>query len=111
YVKGPDRKWGYNGEAIPFPDVYPMMEVPAGGYANPAAPVRKALDAFNACFTTVVRKLDEAWSKGDAKALNAAITGMFELGGLAAPLYGFTVPGTSQTYGPTFEFDPQPAAA
>jgi hypothetical protein len=103
YVKGPTGHWGYTGKAIPFPDVYPMMEVPAGGYHNPAPPVTRKLDAFNAGFTGVVKNLDTAWANGQEHALDNAITGMFELAGLAEPLYHLAVPGTSQTYGPTFE--------
>lgn len=107
YVKGSNGEWDYKGDPIPFPDAYPMMDVPAGGYVDPAAPVTEKLDAFNARFTSVVQNLDTAWANGDDRALNDAITGMFDLYGLATPLYGFTVPGTSQTYGPTFELDPQ----
>jgi hypothetical protein len=110
YVKGPNGHWGYTGKAIPFPDVHSMMEVPAGGYHNPAPPVRKKLDAFDAGFTAVVENLDTAWANGAQHALDDAIAGMFELAGLAEPLYGLAVPGTSQTYGPTFELDTRAAS-
>jgi Ferritin-like len=106
YVKGPNGHWGYTGKAIPFPDVHSMMEVPAGGYHNPAPPVKKKLDAFNAGFTGVVKDLDTAWAKGEQHTLDDAIAGMFKLAGLAEPLYRLAVPSTSQTYGPTFELVP-----
>jgi ferritin-like protein len=104
YVQGPGGKWDYTGEPIPFPEVAPMQEVPKGGYPAPAPEVANALLAFDAAFTSVVNGLNAAWTGGGNDALNAAIGTMFGLEQLAAPLYEMTVPGTEETYGPTFEY-------
>jgi hypothetical protein len=104
YVQGADGKWDYTGEPIPFPEVAPMQDVPKGGYQNLSPEVVQALLAFNVGFTSVVNGLQAAWKCGDNIALNNAIGTMFDLGQLAAPLYEMTVPGTAETYGPTFEY-------
>jgi ferritin-like protein len=104
YVQGAGRKWDYTGERIPFPAVAHMHEVPRGGYRDPAPEVAKALLAFNDAFTSVVNGLNAAWTGGGNNALNDAITTMFGLAQLAAPLYEMTVPGTEKSYGPTFEY-------
>jgi hypothetical protein len=82
------------------------MEVPAGGYPDPAPEVVAALSAFNASFSSVVDGLQSAWSGGGNDALNNAIGTMFSLGGLAQTLYAIPVPGASEVYGPTFEYVP-----
>jgi hypothetical protein len=104
YVQTPDGSWSYSGEAIGYPAVAPMMEVPQGGYPDPAPDVAKALHAFNAAFSSVVDGLQAAWSGGGNDALGNAIGTMFGLEALAVPLYATTVPGTQETYGPTFEY-------
>jgi hypothetical protein len=81
-----------------------MQEVPKGGYPAQAPEVTQALLAFNVGFTSVVNGLQAAWRGGDNLALNDAIATMFDLQQLASPLYEMTVPGTEETYGPTFEY-------
>jgi hypothetical protein len=102
YVQGS----GYSGESIPFPEVALMQEVPKGGYPNAAPEVAQALLGFNVAFSSVVDGLRAAWTSGDNDTLNDAIRTMFALGQLAKPLYAMTVPGTEQTYGPTFVYAP-----
>jgi hypothetical protein len=104
YVQGPDGGWDYTGEPVPFPAVAPMQEVPEGGYPDPAPDVTQALLAFNTAFSAVIDGLQAAWAGGGNAALNAAIGNMFGLAALAKPLYEMNVPGTQDTYGPTFEY-------
>jgi hypothetical protein len=104
YVQGPDGTWSYSGEPIPFPAVEPMQEVPESGYPDPAPDVAQALLKFNTGFSSVVDGLQAAWAGGGNDALNDAIGDMFGLAALALPLYTMTVPGTQETYGPTFEY-------
>jgi len=33
-VQAPDGTWGYTGDPVPFPDVFPVAKVPAGGYGS-----------------------------------------------------------------------------
>ena len=104
YVQGPDGKWGYTGEPIPFPAVAPMQVVPKGGYPDPDPEVATALLDFNKAFSAVVDGLQNAWKGGGDDALNDAIGTMFGLAPLAQKLYAIPVPGTQETYGPTFEY-------
>ena len=83
-----------------------MQEVPEGGYPDPAPDVAQALLAFDTAFSSVVDGLQAAWAGGGNDALNSAIGNMFSLAALALPLYAMTVPGTQETYGPTFEYVP-----
>ena len=114
YVQGPNGTWDYQGEAIPFPEVALMQEVPEGGYRDPAPDVARALQDFNEAFSSVVDKLQDAWNGGGNDALSnpktGAITAMFgDLGSFAGKLYDMPVPGTKYTYGPTFQYVPAPS--
>jgi hypothetical protein len=104
YVQGPGGKWDYTGDPIPYPAVAQMQEVPKGGYPDPAPDVARALLDFNKAFTAVIDGLQAAWESGSNDDLNKAIGTMFGLAALAGPLYEMPVPGTQDTYGPTFEY-------
>jgi hypothetical protein len=94
--------WQYTGGAIPFPDVYPMSPVPAGGYQNLSAQVAAALQAFNTQFQAVLQGLEAAW-RGDLHGLNNAISAMFNLPALATAIMQFPLPdGSGGVYGPDF---------
>jgi rubrerythrin len=95
YVKT-DTGWSYSGAAVPFPTVYPLMEVPIGGYPHPPAGEL----AFNQQFTQLVNTLQQAWNTGGSEgntSLSNAIGMMPNLTSLAAPL-------AQQNYCPTFEY-------
>jgi ferritin-like protein len=104
FVKGSDGKWGYTGPPpIPFPDAYPMAQVPAGGWSNAAPDVRAKLDAFNATFTSLLEDLEAAWKNGDSGKLGDAINTMFDLPGPAQELMQIPLPNPSDgNYGPEF---------
>jgi hypothetical protein len=89
--------WKYQGEPIPFPDVYPMAEVPPGGY--PA----QSRD-FDVQFSAVLNSLQSAWAKGSQDDLSNAITSMFNLGDLATALMKQPLPGGHGNYGPDFRY-------
>ncbi len=96
------KRWGYNGDQIPFPAVYPMRPIPKGGYVNPAAPVQAALKSFNTQFTAMLTGLDNAWATGNQTALTNAINAMFPLGKLANAIFQLELPDKSGVYGPNF---------
>jgi hypothetical protein len=101
YVQtGPDQ-WDYVGDPIPFPDVYPMAKVPAGGY-----PDLLQERHFRQIFATVLDTLQGAWAKGDQSLLDTAIAFMFSLGPLAQQLMQIPLPDGSGTYGPDFQLYP-----
>jgi len=104
YVQQSDKTWAYNGPAIPFPDVYPMAPVPAGGYPNPSATVAAALQNFNLTFSSMLEGLQAAWANGSEDALSTAIRIMCQLKSKAVALMNMPLPdGSGNVYGPDFQ--------
>jgi ferritin-like protein len=101
-------KWRYKGDAIPFPEVYPMARVPARGYQRPSDPAKQALQAFDQQFTTVLDYLDSAWATGNQSMLNNAVGAMFALQHLANSLMQIPLPSTRGVYGPDFKLVSKP---
>jgi hypothetical protein len=99
-----DGTWGYTGPAIPFPtDIYPMAQIPAGGYHNPSPEAATALNAFNAAFSQMISDLQYAWNDGGSASLSNAIDGMFNLQDLAIAIMAISLPdGSGNVYGPNF---------
>ncbi len=97
-----DGSWRYAGTPVPFPDCYPVSRVPPGGY--PDLPASKK---FNTAFFQLVAELQNTWSGGGEKTLDAAIGIMFQLYELAAPIIAMPLPDGSGNYGP--DFIPSPA--
>lgn len=95
-------KWVYEGDPIPFPAVYPMAEVPAGGYQNAPADVAALLKTANTAYTALLDLLQKAWEKGDANALNDAISAMFDLQTPAQALVKISGAPGGGNYGPDF---------
>ena len=62
YAQSADGSWGYTGTPVAFPAVAPMLEVPEGGYDDPPPNAVDALNAFNSAFSSVVDKLQLAWT-------------------------------------------------
>jgi len=99
YVKV-GNSWGYDGAPVPFPDAWPMLEVPEGGY-----PEQDAVRSFDERFMSVMSDLQEAWQArgGDGAArLAHAVGTMFNLAPLAQAIMQVPVPGKRGTYGPDF---------
>lgn len=97
FIRTQSGKWGYEGDAVPFPEVLPMAEVPAGGYPQEA----KALE-FNRSYTTMLNHLQNAWQTGTSGELSDAISAMLELEGPARELMEKPLPGGNGNYGPDF---------
>jgi hypothetical protein len=94
-AQGVGGHWSHTGDPIAFPEVYPMAEVPAGGYPETYE--------FDVTFTTLLRHLQAAWMQGDVKQLQAAIEDMRTLTKLAMPLIQTPLPGGGGNYGPGFQ--------
>lgn len=95
-------KWEFTGDVVPFPEVYSMGRVPAGGWPNPDSGVQNSLRTFNADYTIILQDLERAWTEGDKSALSSAIGTMFSLRDTATTLMGIPLPGGSGSYGPEF---------
>jgi len=64
YQQMPDRTWKLNGKFFDFPAVYPMADVPRGGYSGPSVPLELA--QFNSDYKQMLVALQAAWDKGGA---------------------------------------------
>jgi len=94
FVKGTDGKWDYKGTPVPFPDVFPMSPVPAGGYPES--------HDFDLLFTAMVGSLQDAWASGNQAKLSAGVSKMFSLGDAAQKLMQKPLPGGQGNFGPSF---------
>jgi len=109
-------KYVYRGE-YDYPDVWPMANVPAGGYreTDVTPEVWDLVDRFDETYSTLLRLLQNAWTPetrdsevpcGQAAIIHAIDT-MFELEHSAKPLMTIPIPGKrGQTYGPCFRYKP-----
>ena len=93
-VQTPDHHWAYDGTPIPFPDVYPMAEVPPGGYPESRA--------FDELYTSVLNLLQDAWQQGSQAQLNQAVGAMFKLAAPARELMQKPRPDGKGNFGPSF---------
>jgi hypothetical protein len=93
--------WEYKGAPIPFPAVYPVAKVPAGGYPGVAQ-----VQQFDQQYTALITGLQAAWANGDAGKLNDAIGVMFQLAPLAQTLMQTPLPGGGGNYAPDFQLIP-----
>lgn len=97
-----DGTWQYAGDPIPFPEVYPMAPIPAGGYENPPDAVVAGLQAFNDQFATVLSRLESAWANGSMSDLGVSVSAMYRLRSLARNLMQIPLPDKTGVYGPDF---------
>lgn len=105
-TKTEDGLWGF-GDEIEEVKVFPMAEVPPGGYAADTVPedVRRLLDAFDERYTRLLNQLDDLWRRGDQGQLVHAIETMFSLQEPARALMQIPITrGEPATYGPCFRF-------
>ncbi len=97
-IKNDEGLWVYQGDALPFPDCWPMAKVPAEGYPQS--------QAFDKTYTSLLAKLHEAWLQGSADALSDAVGIMFNLAGPATNLLKTPIPNGQGNYGPSFKYTP-----
>lgn len=106
------QTWEFTGANIPFPDAWPMAEVPAGGYrqADVPAEVWALLDEFDRTYTEMLNQLQLAWYTTDAaegdQALNDSVGTMFNLRTPAVELMKIPIGQGPGTYGPCFRLSP-----
>jgi len=93
-----DGQWKYAGDPVPFPECYPVAQVPLGGY-----PDMGLVQEFDTQFSALVADLEQAWAgAGSSTKLNSAIGVMFGLSGLAEPIVQTPLPRGGGNYGPDF---------
>lgn len=94
--------WTYTGDPVPFPQTYPMAQVPQGGWPDPPSNVSALLQQFDATFKAVLDNLESTWQTGSQSDLGAAIDAMEQLGQPAVQLMQIPLPGGGGNYGPDF---------
>ena len=100
-------KWGFSGPAMPLPQVWPMADIPVGGYqrADVADPATWDLIAtFDDQYSQMLRALQSAWQQGDPVLLRQAIGLMLAMGDTGAKLVQIPIPGRGENYGPCFRY-------
>ena len=104
YVQSGGR-WGYTGPAVPFPadaNVYPMRDVPVGGWGS-SAPL--GVKQVNVKYLEVLSALENAWrSEGPAQRAeyDRSVAAMKDLYDLARDLMTVPINGGPEVYGPDF---------
>jgi hypothetical protein len=101
-VRDAEGQWKFEGETLPFPEVFPMAEVPPGGYPE-------SLD-FDKKFTTVLNKLQAAWESGSQAQLSGAVGAMLALNDPARALMQTPRPDGQGNLGPDFRLITQAPA-
>jgi hypothetical protein len=98
--------WGFTGEPVLWPDVWPVASVPAGGYDCQKAPadVAALLVEFDQAYGLLLQQLHDLWATGDQGLLVAAIGTMFTMQKPACALMQTPIAGADpvQTYAPNF---------
>ena len=95
-----DGKWEYAGDPVPFPDCYPVAQVPEGGYPD----FQPLMGTFDTQLSTLLSNLEQAWAGGGSgTSLNSAIGVMFQLAGTAGQIVTQPLPGGGGNYGPDFK--------
>ena len=92
-----DGRWEYAGDEIPFPDCYPVKQVPPEGY--PGGP---GMQEFDKTYSTLIGLLQDAWS-GQPGQLDVAVGTMFSLTSNAQAIVTQSLPDGSGNYGPDFK--------
>jgi len=92
-------------------DVYPMADIPPGGYKSSDVPadVAEKLVEFDQTFTRMLKLLQAAWepnpadpTKPQPTKLTASVGAMFQMTEIALELMGKEISSGGQTYGPCF---------
>lgn len=97
-VKTDAGAWKYEGDPVPFPEVFPVARVPAEGYPNLPEAV-----AFDKLYTVLLKQLEKAWATGDQDELDdAMLLKMRDLTGPARALMQKPLDAGGYTYGPCF---------
>lgn len=99
----------YWGNALSFPNVFPVVAVPPGGYANCAnSEVSNLLKEFDTAYSLMLDQLHNAWNGTGQASMWLAIESMFKLRLPARKLMQIEIGRSGTTYGPQFHYLPNP---
>lgn len=101
--------WSFSGPDIPTPAVWPMADIPAGGYRKADVADLATWDliaTFDDEYSQMLRALQSTWQHGDPLLLEEAIDLMHRMGRTARRLVQIPIPGRGETFGPCFRYLP-----
>lgn len=101
------EEWGFHGEVVPFPAVYPMADIPAGGYLQEEVPagIWEPIHAFDQAYTAMLERLEAAWNGGGATAMGESVAHMMAMAALGKHLMNQPIDASRPAlgnYGPCF---------
>jgi len=105
------KTWGHNGPPVLMPLVFPMADIPPGGYLKADVPDPTAwalIDGFDRTFSTMLKQLELAWTDpkaplGDGTLKDPIYSTMYQLTTQARALMEHKRrPDGKSTYGPCF---------
>jgi Ferritin-like len=108
FAQQADKRWTLSGDFFDFPSVYPMADIPSGGYPAGTLPqnVADLIKQFNDNYKSVLQLLESAWKKGGKGGqddLTSAEILMDGLGSYAVDLMKISIGQNAGNYGPTFQ--------
>ncbi len=101
-IKNSEQKWVFEGDPIPFPEVFPVARIPIQGYPDLPDAV-----AFDKIYTSLLHQLQSAWATGTQDNLDDAMfITMPTMAGPARSLMQKPLDAGGYTYGPCFRLVP-----
>jgi hypothetical protein len=92
-----DGSFAFAGAPVPFPDCFPVKQIPAGGYPDQAQ-----VQAFDAIYVNLIKSLQSAWSGGGVNDVFTAEGFMGDLSTAAAGIVSTPLPDGTGNFGPDF---------
>ena len=106
-VQTPSGVWDFHGDVVDFPSVYPMADIPSGGYRQQDVPAAlwKSIQSFDQCYSAMLKNLEAALTGKEPHRFTDSVTQMRELSGIGVDLMKQPIspenPGYGN-YGPCF---------
>lgn len=88
--------WEYSGAAVPFPGIFPVVEVPPRGYRT-----ARSIE-FDQVYMAMLDDLQSAWETGDSSHVDSSVNRMREMKPIARDLMTTPLPNGGGNYCPDF---------
>jgi hypothetical protein len=103
------NKWRFNGAPVPLPATWNMADIPEGCYKKADVTdmvTWELIDRFDTTYSEMLRKLQSAWTHGNAADIGSAIALMGALTSICSDLVQKPKPDGTGNYGPCFRYVP-----
>lgn len=107
--QNPNGSWGFSMETLQMPSVWPMADIPPGGYAQfdvPDTATWNLIVQFDRAYSDMLRNLEWTWIHGGDDYFSAAVGLMAQMTAKGRQLMQRSKPDGSGNYGPCFRFVP-----